>query len=112
MNEHLNAKRITQEEAFCTLNFGYLFLSSIVWLYVGIPEGGGVFILIFNISLILFVVPFGYFSLLGILAGRRIAFSEKETRRIVAEIDTQCASRSGWISKVLGLPFPIEDSPG
>src|SRR5262245_1413216 len=74
--------------AFCTLNFGYVFLSSIVWLFVGIPEGGGVFILIFNTSLILFVVPFGYFCLLGILAGRRIAFSENETRRIVAEIDT------------------------
>jgi len=56
----------------------------------------------------LFVVPFGYFCWRGAMAGRRFAFVSDETRHVVSEIYTQSNSRSGWLSKALGLPFPME----
>src|SRR6185369_13793997 len=45
---------------------------------------------------------------LGVLAGRRLVFTKSETKRIVAEIDSQSGRGSGWFSKVMGLPFPIK----
>ena len=97
---------------FTALYVGCLVLGLIGFLFgvlfAGTPPGLGGFILIFYISVISFIAPFCYFCFLGLLAGRRIAVAEAETRRIVAEIDTQSASRSIWLSKVMGLPFPID----
>ena len=59
-------------------------------------------------SMLVFVVPFSYFCVLGVRAGRRFLYVGDETRRIVAEFDPGVRPSRLWLSRILGLPVSVE----
>jgi hypothetical protein len=61
----------------------------------------------FYLIMLSFVIPFSYICWRGMLASRRFAFAEQDTKRIVSELATPLQKRS-WFWKVLGIPFPID----